>query len=144
MRIPLSGGFTLVPEGKHIFKITKVETKDDFGKVVITLVTENGAKHVERYSLMNKDGEWVDGAINAFSIFVKTALNDFTLEEIDTSEIDKLVGHYIAAVVTHEEYTDNSGTVRKTSRLGNKEVSTGWDTEPEVAKGGFNLDDILG
>ena len=46
--------FTLIPEGRHIFKITKVEYKEDFGKMNITLVTADGSKQVERFGYLQR------------------------------------------------------------------------------------------
>lgn len=74
--IGLSEGFTLIPEGTHVFKITAVNYKEAFGKLEITMQTQSGAKHIERFSLLKTDGSPNEGALNAFSYFAKTALND--------------------------------------------------------------------
>ena len=69
--------------------------------MLVSLQTKSGAKHTERFSLLNKDGEINEGALKAFSFFAKTALNNFSLDEIDEQD---LVGCYIKATVKHEEY----------------------------------------
>lgn len=51
-KIGLSDGFSLIPEGTHIFKITGVSYKEAFGKLEITMQTQSGAKHIERFSLL--------------------------------------------------------------------------------------------
>ena len=41
-------GFSIISEGNYIFKIVEVEYKQDFGKMVITMATKQGAKFIER------------------------------------------------------------------------------------------------
>ena len=79
-KIGLTEGFTLIPEGTHVFKITEVNYKEDFGKMEVVMQTAKGQKHIERFSLLNKDGEPNQGGLNAFSYFAKTALDDFTVK----------------------------------------------------------------
>lgn len=99
-KIKLSeGGFTPIPEGEHIFKITKSTYDEDFGKLEIEMVTQSGQKHIEKFFLINNEGEINEGALNAFSYFAKTALNNFNLDEI---EHDDIVGCYIRCKVEHE------------------------------------------
>lgn len=98
-KIGLSDGFSLIPEGTHIFKITGVSYKEAFGKLEITMQTQSGAKHIERFSLLKTDGSPNEGALNAFSYFAKTALQDFELTEIDHED---LVGHFIECDIEHD------------------------------------------
>lgn len=100
------GGFTLIPEGVTTFKITEVEYKEDFGKMVVAMQTKSGQTHQERFTLINNKGEVNEGALKAFSYFAKTALNNFNVEEIDDQD---LVGCYIQATVKHEEYERTKG-----------------------------------
>jgi len=132
-KIPLTGGFSIAPEGTHVFKITNTVYKPDFGKLEITLETANKEKHLERFSFKNKDGSENSGAINAFSYFAKTVLNNFELEEVDPKE---LIGHYIRCEVTHEqvESTKNPGKMNTYSRLGDKEPADGFDGVSAPAK----------
>ena len=115
-KIGLTEGFTLIPEGTHVFKITEVNYKEDFGKMEVVMQTAKGQKHIERFSLLNKDGEPNQGGLNAFSYFAKTALDDFTVKDIDDQE---LVGHYIRCEVEHEEVESNKtpGKMLKFVRL---------------------------
>lgn len=125
-KIGLSEGFTLIPEGTHVFKITAVNYKEAFGKLEITMQTQSGAKHIERFSLLKTDGSPNEGALNAFSYFAKTALNDFSLTEIDHED---LVGCFIECDVEHD-VQPNKNKPDKTvafARLTDKRPSEGWD-----------------
>lgn len=128
-KIGLTEGFSLIPKGTHVFQIVKVNYKEDFGKMEITMQTATGQKHVERFSLLNKDGEPNEGGLNAFSYFAKVALNDFSLTEIDHED---LVGHFIRCEVDHEEVESNRtpGKMLKFVRLGDKEAADGFDEVP--------------
>ncbi len=151
-KIKLSkGGFTPIPKGEHVFKITKSTYDEDFGKVEIDMVTVDGKKHIERFSLIRNDGEINEGALNAFSYFAKTALNNFNVEEIDPADLE---GCYMRCVVEHDvqpNKNDPSKTVTFV-RLGEKYAASGFDQEVETPKenkstgstGGFDLDSILG
>lgn len=128
-KIGLTEGFSLIPKGTHVFQITGVNYKEDFGKMEITLQLASGQKHVERFSLLTKDGEPNQGGLNAFSYFAKVALNDFSLAEIDHED---LVGHFIRCEVDHEDVESNRtpGKMLKFVRLGDKEPADGFDDEP--------------
>lgn len=128
--IKLTSGFSLIPEGSHVFKITDVDYKEAFGKIEVTMETATGQKHTERFKIMNK-GEVNDGAMKAFSYFAKTALNDYTREEIDHTE---LIGHFIRCEVEHTDPQPNKNDPTKTVvfiRLGDKEPADGFDAAPE-------------
>ena len=127
-KIKLSeGGFTLIPEGVTTFKIVDVEYKEDFGKMKVTLQTKSGTKHIEQFTLLDKNGEVNDGALKAFSYFAKTALNNYELDEIDEQD---LVGCYITATVKHEEFESNKtpGRMLKSARLNDYSVAAGFGT----------------
>lgn len=125
-KIGLTDGFTLIPEGTHVFQITDVVYKQDFGKMEVTMKTASGQKHIERFSLLNKDGQPNEGAMNAFSFFAKTALNDYSLKEIDEQD---LIGHYMRCEVVHEsvESNRNNGKMVTFAHLGNKFPADGFD-----------------
>ena len=128
-RITLTGGFTLIPEGTHTFRIYNVEYDANFGKLVVHLVNAQGITHSERFSLMRPDGTMNEGACNAFSFFAKNALNNFTVAEIDHAE---LVDHYIKGVITHSqsESTKEAGKMLTFANLSNTSPADGFDTEP--------------
>ena len=120
-------GFSLIPEGVTTFKIVGVEYKEDFGKMKVQLQTKNGSKHTEQFTLMDKNGEVNEGALNKFSYLAKTALNNFELDEIDEQD---LVGCYLTATVTHEEFESNKtpGRMLKSVRLNDYTVAAGFGT----------------
>jgi len=131
-KIKLSdGGFTLIPEGTTTFKIVGVEYKEDFGKMTVDMQTKTGAKHTERFTLLKKNGEVNEGALKAFSYFAKTALNNFSLDEIDEQDI---VGCYITATVKHEDYEyekDGETKSGKSARLNDYAVAVGFGSKAE-------------
>lgn len=131
-QLKLTSGFTVCPEGVHIFRIYKVDYDQDFGKLTVYLVNAKGITHTERFSLIGNNGVVNEKACNAFSYFAKTALNDFSIEEIDHND---LVNHYIKAEVVHT-ITPSTKDPSKTmtfANLNNKWVADGFDTTP-VAK----------
>lgn len=128
-QIKLPSGFTVCPEGVHIFRIYKVDYDQDFGKLTVYLVNAKGITHTERFSLIGNNGVVNEKACNAFSYFAKTALNDFSIEEIDHND---LVNHYIKAEVVHT-VTPSTKDPSKTmtfANLTNKWVADGFDTTP--------------
>lgn len=145
-RIPLTNGFQLIPEGTHVFRISKVVYKEDFGKLEVTMETASGMKHVERFSLYKADGEYNEGAMNAFSFFAKTALNDFSLEDIDPQE---LVDCFMECDVRHEkvENPKRAGQMTTFVRLDGKRPSDGFVVTEETPKKKLtpiDLNDLLG
>ena len=131
-KIKLSeGGFQLIPEGTTTFKIVAVEYKEDFGKMRVEMQTKTGAKHTEQFTLLTKSGEVNEGALKAFSYFAKTALNNFSLDEIDETD---LIGCYITATVKHEEFESNkeAGKMLKSARLNDYAVAVGFGTDKAV------------
>ena len=122
--------FTVCPEGRHIFRIYKVDFNQDFGKVTVYMVNAQGITHRENFGLMRADGSMNEGACNAFSFFARTALNDFSREAIDHEE---LVNHYIGAEVVHTvqpNRNDPAKTVTFANLVGEKWVAEGFDTTP--------------
>lgn len=142
--------FTVIPEGEHIFKVEKVEYDEDFGKMEVTLVTADGLKTIERYNMLDGEGEVNEKARNAFSFFARVALNNPNADEVDT---DDLVGCYFKATVTHETKPSTKDP-KKTMvfvKLSNREAATGFGkktshpaTTPAKKKPSVDLDDLLG
>lgn len=124
-KIGLTEGFTLIPEGTHVFQITDVKYKEDFGKLEVYMQTQNGSKHIERFSLLKSDGSPNEGAYNAFSYFAKTALGNFDLTEIDHTD---LIGHFIECNVEHDvqENKKKPGQSITFVSLADKRPSEGW------------------
>ena len=138
-RIPMTAGFQQIPEGEHVLKITKAEYDADFGKVVFTLEDVKGRSCLERFSLLNQDGDPNEKALNAFSFFAKTALNDFDLDDVDPVE---LVGHFIRADVIHKKVPSNKDPNKMMTfvNLGDKSPADGFDGAPAAAPKPTGLD----
>lgn len=138
--------FKVIPEGNHIFRIDKVDYDADFGKMSIHLITVNGDTHIERFSLIGKDGNTNEKALGAFSFFAKTAINDFDREEIDPTE---LVNHYIGGTITHTVTPSNNDPTKTVTfaNITEKWVANGFDTvdapQTEVVTTGLDLDNLL-
>ena len=131
-RIPMTGGFQIMPEGEQVLKITKAEYDEDFGKAIFTLANAKGQTCQERFSLMNLDGSPNERALNAFSFFAKTAMNNFDLEDIDPVE---LVGHYIKAEIIHNKVPSTKDPTKTTTfvNLGSKSPAGGFEGAPAPA-----------
>jgi hypothetical protein len=67
--------------------------------------------------------------MNAFSYFAKTAMNDFSMEDINP---DDLVNHYICCEVVHNVQPSNKDPKKTVTfcNLGDKSVAEGFDTTP--------------
>ena len=128
-RIPMTNGFTVIPEGEHIFRIYDAKYDEDFGKIEIKMVTANGSTHIERYGILNQNGEYNEKALNAFSYFAKTAPNSFDIEDVDPSE---LINHYVRAEVVHVKAPSTKDPTKTVTfvNLGDKSPADGFDTEP--------------
>lgn len=146
IRLSELGGFTLIPEGTTTFKIVEVDYKEDFGKMEVVLQTKSGSKHTEKFAFTKNSGEVNEGAIKAFSYLAKTALNNFSLDEIDDQDI---VGCYITATVKHEEFESNKepGKMLKSVKLSDYVNAVGFDNSKteDVAEDSSDddLDDFL-
>jgi len=145
-KITLSkGGFTLIPEGVHTFKVVEVDDSkyEDFGKIVVKLQTAKGQTHSEQFSLL-KNGDINEGALKAWSYFARTCLNNFNADEIDTQDI---VGCYITATVKHEKFTrtkgENAGSEGTSVRLNDYTTAIGFDSvESDDLDDVNDLDDL--
>lgn len=144
-RIPMTGGFQIMPEGEQVLKIVKAEYDEDFGKVTFTLENAKRQTCMERFSLLNQDGSPNEKALGAFSFFAKTALNDFDIEDVDPVE---LVGHYIKAEVIHNKVpsTKDPSKMMTFVNLGSKSPADGFEgvPTPKSQTGGLDLNALLG
>lgn len=128
-RIPMTSGFVLIPEGEYVFRIYDAKYDEEFGKIEVKLVNAQGATHTERFSIKDANDEFNEKALNAFSYFAKTAMNDYGLEDVDPEE---LIDHYIRAEVVHTELPSNKDPNKTVTfaNLGDKAPADGFDTEP--------------
>lgn len=128
-RIPMTSGFVLIPEGTYVFRVYDATYDEDFGRIEVKLVNAQGMTHTERFSIKDKNDEFNEKALNAFSYFAKTVMNNYGLEDVDPEE---LINHYICAEVVHTTMpsrNDPSKTVTF-ANLGDKFPADGFDTEP--------------
>lgn len=133
-RIPMTAGFQLIPEGEYVFRIYDATYDETFGKIEVFLVNAQGQTLREMFSILSNDGTMNEKAQNAFSYFAKTAMNDFSMEDVD---VDELVNHYIRAEVVHNKSSqpNKNGKYNTFANLGDKSPADGFDTEPcEKAK----------
>ena len=128
-RIPMTSGFTLIPEGTYVFRIYDAKYDEEFGKIEVKLVNAAGMTHTERFSIKDKNDEMNEKALNAFSYFAKTAMGDYTLEDIDPAE---LVDHFICAEVIHTKLPSNKDPNKTVTfaNLGDKSPAEYFDIEP--------------
>ena len=144
-RIPMTGGFQIMPEGVQVLKITKAEYDEDFGKAIFTLSNAKGQTCQERFSLLNQDNTPNEKALSAFSFFAKTAMDNFDLVDVDPVE---LVGRYIRAEVIHNEVPSTKDPTKMMTfvNLSDKSPADGFDGVPaEPTKpAGLDLNALLG
>lgn len=128
-RIPMTSGFTLIPEGTYVFRIYDVSYDEEFGKIEIKLVNAAGMTQTERFTIKDKNDEPNEKALNAFSYFAKTAMGDYTLEDIDPME---LIDHFIEAEVVHTKLPSDKNPNKTVTfaNLGDKAPAEYFDTEP--------------
>lgn len=128
-RIPMTSGFALIPEGTYVFRIYDATYDEEFGKIEIKLVNAAGMTHTERFSIKDKNDELNEKALNAFSYFAKTAMNDYSLEDVDPVE---LIDHFICAEVVHTKLPSNKDPNKTVTfaNLGDKSPAEYFDTEP--------------
>ncbi len=141
-RIPMTSGFTVIPEGVYVLHIDDVTYDETWGKLEVKMSTSKGLKHTERFSLKDANDEPNEKALNAFSFFAKTAMNDFTMEDVDPMD---MVGHYIKAEVTHDVVpsTRNPNKTMTFVHLGDKSPADGFEDAP-ASKPEYDVDSLLG
>lgn len=132
-KVGLGTSFTPIAEGPCVFKITEVDDSkyDKFGKLEISMVTADGKKHVERFNILDDKGEVNEKARTAFTFFAQAALNNPSLDEIDT---DDLVGCYIKATVKHEVKPSTKDPAKNLIfiRLEDKAAASGFEGLPDT------------
>lgn len=117
-------GFSIIPEGRYVFKIIACEYKEKFQKIEITMKTAKGQVIKESYSLNN------DGGCKAFSYMAKVALHDYDITEIDHTD---LIGKYISAQVEHttQPHRDDPNKTVTFVNLRDKEQAYAFEQEAE-------------
>lgn len=125
--------FAPISEGYHVFKIVESNYKEDFGKLEIVMKTANGQKHIERFSFGGGKFPINQGAMNAFSYFARVAMNDYSMETVDPSE---LVGKYLRCKVEHDvkPHRDDPNKTVTFIRLTEKLAADGYEETEKVAE----------
>lgn len=126
--IPLTNGFKLMSEGEHLLKVVDVKDNMDFGKVNIKLKNAKGESITNRFTLKKASGDWHEGALNAFSFFVKTVMNDYTLKSIEPKE---MIGHFVIGEVTYTTQTNKNDESKTITFANISEVHPTEDTFEE-------------
>lgn len=126
-RIPMTNGFSLMDEGMQVLRIYGVEYKETFGNLTLYLCNAKAQTLRETFRFKGANGSANEGAMNAFSYFAKTAMDDFGMEDVDPQE---LVGRYIQCEVVHNK-TDDGRTFANLGR--EKAVAYEFDEKPVPA-----------
>ena len=102
-------GFSLIPEGVHVFKVVGCTDKyEDFGKVEYELQTSSGQKINNRFNFVDTKGEVNEIGVYYWSKFARACLNLGANEEPEIDFAD-IVGCYIEAEVKHGTYIAKNG-----------------------------------
>lgn len=137
-----NNGFSLIPEGWHDFKIEAVDYDEKFDKMEIQLVTKDGMKQTERFTLMDNTGEINQKGVNAFSYFARVAMNDFQIDSIDHED---LVGKFIRGKVEHKKGTKpnpKTGKYPTFANITDKEPCLGFATTDDSAGDDVDLSEL--
>ena len=102
-------GFSLIPEGVHVFKVVGCTDKyEDFNKVEYELQTSSGQKISNRFNFLDAKGDVNEIGVYYWSKFARACLNLGANEEPEIDFSD-LVGCYLQAEVKHNTYIAKSG-----------------------------------
>ena len=117
--------FHLIPEGTYVWTIKNAKYDAKFNKVKVEFENENGEKITNPYGLSS------DGGAKAFSYLAKTAINDYSVKEIDP---ETLVGKKVIGDIEHAEMpsTVREGEMVKFANLRNIKVYEGDEVKPKA------------
>lgn len=131
--VNIGKGFTILPAGRQVLKITQIDNKEKFGKIEIHFVNQEGIKHTERFMLKT------DGGLKVFSYLAHTILNNWDDDSVETEE---LLEKYVSVEVVHRqvESTKAVGEYVTFANLTNYQPATGFDNEDTLPD---DLSDVL-
>lgn len=143
-----SNEYALLPEGNYEFTVTNSTYNEQFGKITVTSITDDGKKLVENYQILGNNNTTNDGALRAFSWLARTCMDDEDVEDIDPED---LIGKRFGATIEHqtvESKTEPGKTktfvkVKERWALSNV-IPAPAQTAPADNSSDINLDDILG
>lgn len=102
-------GFSLIPEGVHVFKVVGcVDKYEKFDKVSYELQVASGQKITVNFNFVDSKGEVNEIATYYWSKFARACLNLGANEEPEIDFSD-LIGCYVEAEVKHNTYIAKSG-----------------------------------
>lgn len=116
-------GFSIIPEGRYVFKITACEYKQKFQKIEVSMETAKGQVLKESYMLST------DGGNKAFAYMAKTAMHDYNLDEIEPSD---LIGKYISAEVYHTVKPHQDDPNKTVTFVNTKDKQEAYGFEQEI------------
>ena len=116
-RVRLSG-YSIIPEGDYLFKVTGYEYKEDYGKITLFFESESGEKHSEKFSLLQSDGQVNQQALKAFSAYCVNILNDNTLWDSEC-DFEWLIGSHVKATIEHSKSVGTDGVERTYAHMKN-------------------------
>ena len=120
-RIPMTGGFSPMEEGSQVLRIYGADYSETFGKLTVYLCNAKAQTLRETFRFKGAGNVPNEAAMNAFSFFAKTAMQDYDMEDVDPQD---LVGRYIRCEVVHNQGNDG----RTYANLGrDKEPADGFD-----------------
>lgn len=149
-RIGLSRNeYETLPEGDYEFTVTAAEYNETFGKISVTLMTDDGKKMIESYNLLKQNGETNDGALKAFSWLCRSCLGD----DIDDVAVEELIDTRCGGHVEHQSIPSRDdpskekvfAKITKRWKVESKPVAPA--TAPKAtpaADNSLDLDDLLG
>lgn len=130
-------GFSLIPEGVHVFKVVSCTDKyDDFGRVEYELQTASGQKVSNRFNFVDDKGEVNEIGTYYWFKFARACLNLGANEEPEIDFSD-LVGCYVEAEVKHSTYI-----VKQGENKGEERTSANLIDKTYLATKGFGGSDV--
>ena len=100
-RIPMTSGFVVIPEGEYVFRIYDATYDEEFGRIVVKLVTASGLTHQERFSIKNSDDEYNEKNLEVISKYENV---NVTYKHFDFNSLGLSKGRNIGLESTKTEY----------------------------------------
>lgn len=138
-------GFSLIPEGVHVFKVVSCEDKyEDYDRVSYELQTSTGQKITNRFNFVDGKGEVNEIGTFYWSKFARACLNLGANEEPEIDFSD-LVGCYVEAEVKHNTYIAKSGDHKGEELTGANLVDKSYAPAKGFGSGEYrNIPDNIG
>lgn len=138
-------GFSLIPEGVHVFKVVSCEDKyEDYDRVSYELQTSSGQKITNRFNFVDGKGEVNEIGTFYWSKFARACLNLGANEEPEIDFSD-LVGCYVEAEVKHNTYIAKSGDHKGEEMTGANLVDKSYAPAKSFGSGEYrNIPDNIG